>query len=68
MEWWIAAAMDVAQTREPLLSDQSALELASNLYQAWPDHRPADAVGLFFEVMIPLGWRPALGPMTSALH
>jgi hypothetical protein len=53
MEWWLATAMDLAQERAPLLTDEHANDLADNLYRAWPDDTPAVAVDKFFRIVGP---------------
>jgi hypothetical protein len=57
MEWWLATAMDLAQERAPLLTDEHANDLADNLYRAWPDDTPAVAVDKFFRIVGPT-WKP----------
>ena len=67
MEWWVAEAMELAQTRAPLLTDEHAHDLADDLYRAWPDHSPADAVAKFFEFM-PVGWNADPFRQASSLN
>ena len=44
MEWWIATPMVLAQARAPLLTDEHACDLADDLFRAWPNCAPAEAI------------------------
>ena len=57
MDWWKATVMDLAQQRAPLMTDEHAQDLADDLYRAWPDETPGQAVAKFFRVMPP-DWMP----------
>ncbi|MGY4829264.1 hypothetical protein ACVNIS_11850 [Sphaerotilaceae bacterium SBD11-9] len=63
MNDWMAEAERLVRQRAPLLSVEHARDLADDLYRAWPDNTPAEAVAKFFRVM-PRGWN--VGPPTAA--
>jgi hypothetical protein len=65
--FWIAEAMELCQRRAPGLSDGHALDLADDLYRAWPDDEPAEAVAKFFFVM-PNGWKGSTLPALTLIE
>jgi hypothetical protein len=63
MREWMAEAERLARQRAPLLTVEHARDLADDLYRAWPDNTPSEAVAKFFRVM-PSGWN-ALPPQAA---
>ncbi|HET7794283.1 MAG TPA: hypothetical protein VFL64_12950 [Rhizobacter sp.] len=63
MNDWMSEAERLVRQRAPLLSVEHARDLADDLYRAWPDNTPAEAVAKFFRVM-PRDWNA--GPPAAA--
>ena len=65
MNIWMTDAKRLALLRAPHLTEEHAWDVADDLFRAWPERSPAEAVG-YFVAFMPPGWNGSQQPQQLA--